>query len=68
MKPEETRALSIEEMKATQKEIVQELFNLKVQNATGQLENPLRLRLLRRDLARVKTILAEKEREAQSNG
>lgn len=64
MKPQETRAMSMDEMKAKEKDLVQELFNLKVQNATGQLENPLRIRLLRKDIARVKTIMAEKEREA----
>ncbi len=64
MNPRETRAMSMDEMKAKEKDLVQELFNLKVQNATGQLENPLRIRLLRKDIARVKTIMAEKEREA----
>jgi large subunit ribosomal protein L29 len=64
MKPEETRGQSLEEMKAKEKELVQELFNLKLRNATGQLENPLRIRLLRKDIARVKTIIAEKEKEA----
>jgi large subunit ribosomal protein L29 len=64
MKPQETRSMSMDEMKAKEKDLVQELFNLKVQNATGQLENPLRIRLLRKDIARVRTIMAEKEREA----
>jgi large subunit ribosomal protein L29 len=64
MKPEETRGQSLEEMKAKEKELVQELFNLKLRNATGQLENPIRIRFLRKDIARVKTIIAEKEKEA----
>jgi large subunit ribosomal protein L29 len=64
MKPEETRGLSIEEMRAREQELVQELFNLKLQHATGQLENPLKIRFLRKDIARVKTVIAEKEREA----
>jgi large subunit ribosomal protein L29 len=64
MKPQETRSMSMDEMRAKEKDLVQELFNLKVQNATGQLENPLRIRLLRKDIARVRTIMAEKEREA----
>jgi large subunit ribosomal protein L29 len=64
MKPEDARGLTLEEMKAKEKELVQELFNLRLRHATGQLENPLTLRLLRKDIARVKTIIGEKEREA----
>jgi large subunit ribosomal protein L29 len=63
MKTEEIRALSIEEIKAKELELTQELFNLRLRHTTGQLENPLRLRLLRKDIARVKTILAEKQSE-----
>jgi large subunit ribosomal protein L29 len=61
MKTEEIRALSIEEIKAKELELTQELFNLRLRHTTGQLENPLRLRLLRKDIARVKTIMAEKQ-------
>ena len=39
----------------------QELFNLRFQHATGQLENPIQMRELKRDIARVKTIIREKE-------
>ena len=39
-----------------------ELFNLRFQHATGQLENPLKMRELKKDIARVKTIIREKER------
>ncbi len=63
MKTEEIRALSIEEIKAKELELTQEFFNLRLRHTTGQLENPLRLRLLRKDIARVKTILAEKQSE-----
>jgi large subunit ribosomal protein L29 len=41
-----------------------EAFNLRFQGATGQLENPARMRLVRREIARVQTILAEKSRAA----
>jgi large subunit ribosomal protein L29 len=61
MKTEEIRALSIEEIKAKELELTQELFNLRLRHTTGQLENPLKLRLLRKDIARVKTIMAEKQ-------
>lgn len=63
MKVEEVKTLSVEEMKAKEKELVEELFNLKLRHSTGQLENPLKIRLLRKDIARVKTIRGEKERE-----
>lgn len=42
----------------------EELFNLRFQARTGQLSNPLRLRMVRRDMARAKTVLSEKRREA----
>ena len=41
----------------------QELFNLRFQHVTGQLENPVRMREVKRDIARVKTIIREKELE-----
>lgn len=43
------------------KDSKEELFNLRFQMATGQLDNPLRLREVRRDIARVKTVLRERE-------
>lgn len=60
----ETRKMNTEELKARSVELEKELFNLKMRNSTGQLENPLQLRIVRRDIARVKTILAEKEKES----
>ncbi len=62
MKPEELRSASVEELEGKVEELRRELFNLRLQHSMGQLENPARLRLLRRDIARVKTIIAEKER------
>jgi len=64
MKPAEIRDMTLEEMKAKQEEIAKDLFNLRMRHATNQLENPLKLRYLKRDIARVRTIIAEKEREA----
>jgi len=64
MKPAEIRDMTLEEMKAKQEEIAKDLFNLRMRHATNQLENPLKLRHLKRDIARVRTIIAEKEREA----
>lgn len=43
------------------KESKEELFNLRFQMATGQLDNPMRLRAVRRDIARVRTVMRERE-------
>jgi large subunit ribosomal protein L29 len=53
--------MSEAELRQKEKEITEELFNLKFQHATGQLENTARLPQVRKDLARVKTLLREKE-------
>jgi large subunit ribosomal protein L29 len=66
MKASDLRDLSIEELRAREKDVREELFNLKFQHATGQLENTMRIPQLRRDLARMKTILREKERADRS--
>ncbi|MFQ5466013.1 MAG: 50S ribosomal protein L29 [Thermodesulfobacteriota bacterium] len=65
MKPAEIRDMTVDDVRAKATELSRELFNLRMRHATNQLENPLKLRLLRRDVARVRTILAEKEREAK---
>lgn len=59
MKVEEFRKLSIDELKKKEKDLKSELFNLRFQIATGKIENPVRMRLVRHDIARVKTILKE---------
>ncbi|MBQ1893282.1 MAG: 50S ribosomal protein L29 [Clostridia bacterium] len=51
------RELSVEELQAREKELKEELFNLRFQQATGQLANPMRLKECKRDIARVKTVL-----------
>jgi large subunit ribosomal protein L29 len=61
MKSAELRDLSADEMQAKAKELQEELFNLRFQLATGQIENVSRIRTIRRDLARVKTIQRERE-------
>jgi large subunit ribosomal protein L29 len=57
----ELRELPIEELTVKLEETKEELFNLRFQNATGQLDNYKRLADLRRDVARIKTILREHE-------
>lgn len=61
MKAKEIRDLSVEELKEKEREIGQELFNLRFQKATGQLGNTAMIRQTKKDLARVKTILRELE-------
>jgi large subunit ribosomal protein L29 len=56
----ELRDLSNEELQAKEAELKKELFNLRVQQAMGQIENPMRLRSLRKDIAKAKTVLKEK--------
>jgi large subunit ribosomal protein L29 len=59
MKAREIRELSQEEVMQKEKDLTEELFNLKFQHALGQLENTMRVSQVKRDLARVKTILRE---------
>ena len=61
MKPSEIRDLSKDEQLDKLKSLKEELFNLRFQHATGQLENPMRLREVKKSIARVKTILREGE-------
>ena len=61
MKASEIRALSVEELHAKSRELRNEAFNVKIKRATGQLENTAKLKLLRRDIARVETLLREKQ-------
>ena len=56
----ELRDLSPEELTAKAAELKKEQFNLRVHQAMGQIENPMRLRTLRKDIAKTKTILREK--------
>ena len=61
MKVKEIRELSTEEINAKLVETKKELFNLRFQQATGNLEKPSRLRDLRHTVARMKTVLKERE-------
>ncbi len=62
-KPEKLRELSEAELKLREKELMEQRFRLKFQMAAGQAESTTKLRNLRRDLARVKTVLRERELE-----
>ena len=61
MKAKEIKEMSIEELEEKNDFFTEELFNLKLQHATGQLENIMRVSQVKKDLARVKTILREKK-------
>lgn len=63
MKSSDLRDLSPDELKGKEKDIREELFNLRFQHATGQLENTMRIPQLKKDLARIKTILREKQQK-----
>ncbi len=68
MKAEELRAISEKERKEKIDDINQEIFNLRLQLATGKIENPSRIRFLRRDVARIKTINKEAQALAEVSG
>jgi large subunit ribosomal protein L29 len=60
MLAKEIRELSLDEMQQKERETAEEIFRLRMRKSTGQLENPMRVRALRRDLAKLKTILRER--------
>ena len=64
MKASELKNLSTQELAAKEKELREELFNLRFQLATGQLTNPQRMRECKKDVARVKTLIRERELKA----
>ena len=61
MKQRDLQELTEEELQNHFGEVQQELFNLRVQKSTGQLENPARLRILRREIARINMLMHTKE-------
>jgi large subunit ribosomal protein L29 len=67
MKPSELRAMTIEELREKEKELRKELFNLRFRLATGELENPMRIRSVRKDIARVLTIMTEKMKQPKGD-
>ncbi len=62
----EIRELSSEELQSRLRDLKQEGLNLRLQQATGQLENSARLKLVRREVARVLTVLSERRRQVAS--
>jgi len=64
MKADDVRAKTDDELKAELNQLGKEVFNLRFQKASGQLENTARVRQVRRDIARIKTVLGERLRKA----
>ena len=60
----ELRDLSVDDLQARAKELEDQLFRMRVQQSLGQLDVPLKLRTTRRDLARIRTVITEKEQRA----
>jgi len=60
VKPPELRGMTADELTQKEQDLRKELFNLRFQQATGEIENPLRIRIVRKDIARVMTIRSEK--------
>ena len=61
MEMRKIREMTESELTTEVKKLKQELFNLRFQHVTGQLENPIKMRDIKKDIARVKTVLREKE-------
>lgn len=65
MKANKLRDLTVDELVRKVDNLKEELFNLRFQMATGQLENPMRIKEVKKDIARAKTILREREIKEQ---
>ncbi|MBE6992394.1 MAG: 50S ribosomal protein L29 [Ruminococcaceae bacterium] len=66
MKANEIRNMSTAELEAKLNSLKKDLFYLRLQHATNQLDNPVKIQSVKRDIARVKTILREKELRAEA--
>ena len=66
MKIESIRKMTPAELNSELLKLKNELFNLRFQHVTGQLENPVKMREVKKDIARVKTVIREKEMKAQA--
>jgi large subunit ribosomal protein L29 len=61
MKSSELRELTLDELAKRETDMRKELFNLRFQKATGEIENPMRIRSLKKDIARVLTVITDKK-------
>jgi len=67
MKMDKIRDLTMAELEEELKKMKNELFNLRFQHVTGQLENPMRMTDVKRDIARIKTVIRENEIESEQH-
>ena len=68
MDPKELRDLSVAELKDKHKQFKEELFNLRFQNAIGQLKNSGRIKEVKKTIARILTVITEKEMGIENSG
>ncbi len=61
MKPSELKEKTVDELAQKEQDLRKELFNLRFQQATGEIENPMRIRHIKKDIARILTIVTEKK-------
>ena len=67
MKINELKEMTVEELGTQRRDLKQEMINLRVQQQSGQLENPARIRAVRRTIARIETILSSRRNEAATS-
>ena len=67
MKINELKEMTVEELGTQRRDLKQEMINLRVQQQSGQLENPARIRSVRRTIARIETILSSRRNEAATS-
>ncbi len=65
MKAAELRDLTVEELRDRERDLAEQMFALRLQKVTGQLEKPARVRQVRRDMARILTVLHEKQQQGR---
>jgi large subunit ribosomal protein L29 len=68
MRAEEIREMTPDDMQARVRELEEERFRLQFRSATEPLEDPLRLRVIRKEIARLKTVIRERKTEKATNG
>jgi large subunit ribosomal protein L29 len=62
MKTADMREKTVDELNARERELSEQLFKLRFQRATGRIENPMKIRQVKREIARIKTLLTERSR------
>jgi large subunit ribosomal protein L29 len=63
MKVSELKELAVDELQRKEQDLRKELFNLRFQQATGEIENPMRIRAIRKNIARVLTVITERDKK-----